>query len=132
MSNKIILLLTTSLILASFAAMGIPLASALVNSPYDNSHVTARFEGDLKVCGNHLCAPGEKTFWDKAVWHTQNVSQGKISSTKQHGEEVMHKMAGSTAGMTTSHGSQKPTMHTTMPMIGGSKSSNMTGTVQNK
>ncbi|MDR3782210.1 MAG: hypothetical protein P4K92_02725 [Candidatus Nitrosotalea sp.] len=130
MSNKIVLLFTTSVILASFGVMAIPLASALITNPVDNSHVTARFEGDLKVCGNHLCAHGEKTFWDKAVWGAQNVSQGKISSTTQHGESVMQKMAGSTIGTTTSHGSQKPTMHSTMPVIGASNA-NMTGNVPN-
>ena len=130
MSNKIVLLFTTSVILASFAVMAIPMASALITNPVDNSHVTARFEGDLKVCGNHLCAHGEKTFWDKAVWGAQNVSQGKITSTKQHGEDVMHKMAGSTAGPTTGHGSEKPTMHSTMPVI-GAPSANMTGNVPN-
>lgn len=107
------------------------MASALINNPVDNSHVTARFEGDLKVCGNHLCAHGEKTSWDKAVWGAQNVSQGKISSTQQHGEDVMNNMAGSTTGSTTSHGSQKPTIHSTMPVIGASTSANMTGNVPN-
>jgi hypothetical protein len=131
MSNKIVLLLTTSLILASFAVMGIPLASALNPNPVDNSHVTARFESEHKVCGSHLCAHGERTSWEKAVWDHQNTSQGKISSTQQHGEDVMHNMAGSTAGMTTSHGSEKPTVHSTMPVIGGSNSANMTGTVPN-
>ena len=131
MSNKIVLLFTTSVILASFAVMGIPVASALVNSQYDNSHVTARFEGDLKVCGNHLCAPGEKTFWDKTVWGSQNTSQGKISSAQQHGEDVMHQMSGSTSGPTTAHGSEKPVMHMTMPVINATKSANMPGTVPN-
>ena len=131
MSNKIVLLFTTSVILASFAVMGIPVANALVNSQYDNSHVTARFEGDLKVCGNHLCAPGEKTFWDKTVWGSQSKSQGKITSAQQHGEDVMHQMSGSTPGSTTAHGSEKPTMHMTMPVINATKSANMPGTVPN-
>lgn len=111
---------TTSVLLTSFAAMVIPQASALVNSGYDNSHVTARFEGDLKVCGNHLCAPGEKTFWDKAVWGSQNVGTGKVGTT-QHGESVMHKMTGSTPKATSGHGTPMP-MHGTMM-----KNSNMTG-----
>jgi hypothetical protein len=111
--------------------MGIPLASALINNQYDNSHVTARFEGHLKVCGNHLCAHGERTSWEKAVWDHQSMSQGKISSTQQHGEDVMHQMAGSTTGPTTAHGSEKPTVHSTMPVINATKSANMTGNVPN-
>jgi len=129
MSNKIVLLFTTSVILASFAVMAIPLASALNPNPVDNSHVTARFESEKKVCGNHLCAHGERTSWEKAVWDHQKISQGKITSLTQHGEEVMQKMAGSTPEPTTAHGSQKPTMHSTMPMIGAAKGANMTGNV---
>jgi hypothetical protein len=131
MSNKIVLLFTTSVILASFAVLAIPLASALIQNPVDNSNVTARFESEKKVCGNHLCAHGERTSWEKAVWDHQNTSQGKISSTQQHGEDVMHNMAGSNAGSTTSHGSQKPTIHSTMPVIGASTGANMTGNVTN-
>ena len=131
MYNKIILLFTTSIILASFAVMAIPLASALNPNPVDNSHVTARFESEHKVCGNHLCAYGERTSWEKAVWDHQSMSQGKISSMTQHGEDVMHKMSGSTPGQTTAHGSEKPVMHTTMPVINATKSANMTGTVPN-
>jgi hypothetical protein len=108
--NVTILLFTTSVLLTSFAVMAIPQASALINSGYDNSHVTARFEGDLKVCGNHLCAPGEKTAWDKAVCGSQKVGYGKVGTTS-HGESVMHQMSGSTQGLTTSHG-------TTIPMSG--------------
>jgi hypothetical protein len=48
-----------------------------------------------------------------------------------HGEDVMHKMAGSTPGSTTSHGSEKPTVHSTMPVINATKSGNMTGSVPN-
>lgn len=131
MSSKISLLFTTSVILASFAIMVIPQASALNPNPVDNSHVTARFESEHKICGNHLCAHGERTEWEKAVWDHQKVSQGKISSVQQHGEDVMHEMAGSTAGSTTSHGSEKPTVHSTMPIIGATKGVNMTGNVPN-
>jgi hypothetical protein len=115
MSNKIVLLFTTSVILASFAVMVIPQASALNPSTFDDSHVTARFESEHKVCGNHLCVPGERTNWEKAVSDKQSMSQGKIIHPTQHGEDVMHKMAGSTTGSKTAHGSEKPTMHSTMP-----------------
>ena len=131
MSNKIALLFfATSVLLTSFAAMVIPQANALNESPnngYNRDHVTARFLGAAKVCGNHLCAPGERTVWEKVVWDSQKVSQGKITSPKQHGEDVMHKMAGSTPSPQTGHGSEKPTVHTTMPVINATKSTGMTG-----
>lgn len=127
MSNKIALLaFTASVLFVSFAMMVIPQASALTNSGVDTSHVTARFEGNLKVCGSHLCAPGEKTFWDKTVWGSQHMNQGKISNPLQHGEDVMKKMSGATPNPTTAHGTAKPMagMHVT---TNGTKSANMTG-----
>ncbi|WP_101477543.1 hypothetical protein [Candidatus Nitrosotalea bavarica] len=106
MSNNMMLLFTMSVILTSFAIMVIPQASALNQNmgEYNKTPVTARFEGAKNVCGDHLCALGERTAWEKAVWDHQNISQGKISSTSQHGESVLHNMAGSTAGSTTMHG----------------------------
>ncbi len=128
MSNKIALpLFITTMILASVAVMTIPQASALNNSGYDNSHVTARFYGHMRVCGNHICAPSERTEWEKAVWDRQSQSQGKITSPQQHGEDIMNQMAGSAQKPTTAHGSEKPTIHSTMPVINATKSMNMTG-----
>lgn len=128
MSNKIALLaFTASVLFASFAIMVIPQASALTNNRVDNSHVTARFEGDLKVCGSHLCASGEKTVWDKSVWGSQHMSQGKVSHTQQHGEDVMKKMSGATPNPTTAHGTPKP-MSSMQITTNGTKGTNMTGT----
>ena len=127
MSNKMALLLfTTSVLLTSFAAMSIPQASALNNNGVDNSHVTARFEGDMKVCGSHLCTHGEKTAWDLSVWGSQNIGHGKVGTTL-HGEDVMKKMSGATPNSTTAHGT--PKHMTAMQMTtNGTNSTNMTGT----
>ena len=100
MSNRMIFLFITSVILASFGIMAIPVASALNQNFVDNSHVTARFEGEHKVCGNHICKPGEKTNWENAVWGHQNMYH---------------------------HGSEKLTTHSTMPMTGGNKNAHMIG-----
>jgi len=131
MSSKIALLFTISVILASFSMMAIPLASALIQNPVDNSHVTDRFDSEKKICGNHLCSPGERTSWEKAVWDHQKTKQGKITHISQHGEDVMAKMAGSTSSTTTAHGSEKPTVHSTMPVVNATKSVNMTGNIPN-
>ena len=94
MSKQIALLLfSTSVLLASSATMLVPQASALVNSGYDNSHVTGRFMGHMKICGDHKCAPGEKSTWEKLVWGSQRLGYGKVGTTS-HGEDVMHKMSG--------------------------------------
>lgn len=115
MNNKVTVLFTLSVLLASFAIVVIPQASALNQNlgEYNKTPVTARFEGAKQVCGDHLCKAGERTAWEKAVWDHQSTSQGKVSSPQQHGESVMHNLAGSTTGSTTMHGN---TMPGNMPM----------------
>ena len=109
MSNqKTLLVLTASLLFVSFAVMYVPQVSALTQNTFDDSHVTDRFSSHYKICGTHLCAHGEKTAWEKAVWAHQSVSQGKITSDTQHGEDVMKGLAGATPNPTTAHGSPKP------------------------
>ncbi len=122
--NLPILLFTASVLLASFAATVVPQARALTNSEVDNSHVTARFTSEHRVCGNHLCAPGERTSWEKAVWDSQKVGYGKVGTTS-HGENVMHKLAGSTPGPTTEHGTPNPM--TGMQTTKGTNSTTMSG-----
>ena len=132
MSKQTVLLaFMASILFVSFAVMYVPQVSALITNPVDNSHVTDRFDSEHKVCGNHLCKPGERTAWQKAVWDHQSITQGKISTASQHGEDVMKQMANSTPNPTTSHGSEKPTVHTTMPVINATKSMNMTGNAPN-
>lgn len=109
MSKQIALFaFTASVLFVSFAVMYVPQVSALNPNPVDNSHVTARFESEHKVCGTHLCKPGERTSWEKAVWDHQSLSQGKVASPTQHGEDVMKNLAGATPNPTTAHGTMKP------------------------
>jgi hypothetical protein len=117
MSKQIALLaFTASVLFVSFAVMYIPQVSALIQNPVDNSHVTDRFNSEKKVCGTHLCKPGERTAWEKAVWDHQSVSQGKIATASQHGEDVMKQMAGAAPNPTTAHGTIKPMDNMSMPM----------------
>src|SRR5437867_13091942 len=59
MSKKIALLLfTIAVLVASFVLVAIPPASALTRNTFDDSHTTARL-GNSKVCGDHICKPGE-------------------------------------------------------------------------
>ena len=62
-NNMSLLLFTISILLTSFSVMVIPQANALTINTWDDSHTTARF-GNSKVCGDHMCAPGE---WDKLI-----------------------------------------------------------------
>jgi hypothetical protein len=116
MSGKTtLLLLTASVLLTSLLVVNLPQVNALVQRDFsilDDSHTTASY-GYSKVCGNHLCAPGEHTKWLNAVWHSQSTSYGKVTNAP-HGEDVMHQMAGSTAPPMSSHGTIKMSGNMTM------------------
>ena len=128
MYNKMAVLFTMSVILASFAIVVIPQASALNQSTGERNRtpMTLRFEGAQQVCGDHVCKPGERTTWEKAVWDHQSTSQGKVSSPQQHGESVMHNLAGSTTGSTTMHGNSMPGNMNGMNMTGNGPMMNST------
>jgi hypothetical protein len=118
--NISLLLFTTSVLLASFAVLIIPQASALNLNPVDNSHVTARFTSEHKICGAHLCILGEKTRWEQSVWGYPHMSQGKVPHPQQHGEDVMKKMSGAapnpTSGMQmTTNGNNRVNMTENAP-----------------
>ena len=67
-------------------------ASALqVRTVFDNRHTSATF-GDSKICGDHICAKGEKTKWTHAIWGFQRPNTGPIP-VAQHGEDIMSKLA---------------------------------------
>lgn len=107
-SKTTLLLLTISVMMTSLLAVNLQQANALIQrdfSVYDDSHTTARY-GVSKVCGNHICAPGEHSQWVNAMWQSQKTGYGKVTNA-QHGEDVMHKMAGSTPSQMTSHGNMK-------------------------
>ena len=123
MSNKLaLLLLTVSVLMTSLLVVNMPQANALTQrdfSVYDDSHVTASY-GISKVCGNHLCAPGEHAHWINTLWQSQKTGYGKVGNAP-HGEDVMHNMAGSVAPPMTAHGNMK--MSDNMTMTGNSTKS---------
>lgn len=65
MSSKLpVVLLLTAVLVASVAVSTIPASNALIQRNFsylNDNHLTVR-TGNTKVCGDHLCAPGE---WDK-------------------------------------------------------------------
>ena len=65
MSNKLpAVLLLTIVLIASATVSTIPVSHALIQRDFsyiNDNHLTVR-TGNTKVCGDHLCAPGE---WDK-------------------------------------------------------------------
>lgn len=67
-------------------------ASALqVRTVFDNRHTSATF-GDSKICGDHICAKGEKTKWTHAIWSLQRPNTGLLPIA-QHGEDIMYQLA---------------------------------------
>ena len=85
MSSKLpVVLLLTAVLVASVAVSAIPASNALIQRNFsylNDNHLTVR-TGDTKVCGDHLCAPGE---WDKlqsAINAAQlgNKTQGNITA----------------------------------------------------
>src|SRR5690349_24934488 len=110
MSGKTtLLLLTASVLLTSLLVVNLPQVNALVQRDFsilDDSHTTASY-GYSKVCGNHLCAPGDHTKWLNAVWHSQSTSYGKVTNAP-HGEDVMKQLAGTASSTMSSHGTTEP------------------------
>ncbi|MDE1814007.1 MAG: hypothetical protein KGH87_02800 [Thaumarchaeota archaeon] len=96
MSNKIaLLLLTVSVIMTSVVVASLPQANALIQRDFsirDDTPTTAS-HGISKVCGDHLCAPGEHAQWINTLWQSQRA--GMIGNTPSGGN-VMHNMAANT------------------------------------
>ena len=76
MSSKLpVVLLLTAVLMASVAVSTIPASNALIRRDYsylNDNHLTVR-TGNTKVCGDHLCAPGE---WDKLQASLSNAQFG--------------------------------------------------------
>lgn len=82
MSSKLpVVLLLTAVLVASVAVSTIPASNALIQRDYsylNDNHLTVR-TGNTKVCGDHLCAPGE---WDKLQTQINSAQLGnKTQST---------------------------------------------------
>jgi hypothetical protein len=81
MSSKLsVVLLLTTVLMASVAVSTIPASNALIQRDFSYLHdqqTTVRY-GDTAVCGDHLCAPGE---WDKLQASINAAQLGKQTST---------------------------------------------------
>ncbi|NHI02448.1 hypothetical protein DYY67_0487 [Candidatus Nitrosotalea sp. TS] len=77
MSSKLpVVLLLTAVLMASVAVSTIPASNALIQRDYsylNDQQITVRY-GNTKVCGDHMCAPGE---WDKLQTSISTAQQGK-------------------------------------------------------
>src|SRR5579864_9244663 len=57
-----------------------PIVNALTKNTFDDSHTTARF-GNSKVCGDHLCAPGEHQKMMEAMMQAQHAKHVMLNTT---------------------------------------------------
>lgn len=77
MSSKLqVVLLLTAVLMASVAVSTIPASNALIQRDYsylNDNHQTV-LTGNTKVCGDHMCAPGE---WDKLQTNIASAQLGK-------------------------------------------------------
>ena len=65
-------------------------ASALTRGTGDFSRTTASLDPS-RVCGNHVCQPGEIAKWSSAVMSSQRQGPGKATGA-QHGNIIMHQI----------------------------------------
>jgi hypothetical protein len=65
-------------------------ASALTRGTGDFSRTTASLDPS-KVCGNHVCQPGETAKWSSAVLSSQRQGPGKATGA-QYGIIIMHQI----------------------------------------
>ena len=65
-------------------------ASALTKGTGDYSRTTASLDPS-KVCGNHVCAPGENSKWSHAISASQRQGTGKATGGYL-GHVIMHQL----------------------------------------
>lgn len=91
-------LFVTAVLMTSIAAVTIPAASALTSrSSFNDNHYTALYPGGPRICGDHVCAPGE---YDKMQ---QDLAQAQMKGkTGTTGSTTMPAMNGTSSTSTPS------------------------------
>ena len=86
-------------------------ASALTQGAGQYSRTTASLDPS-RVCGNHVCQPGEHAKWSSAMQSSQRQGPGKATGA-QYGIIIMHQMVVNALAKT-NYGSQMVWSHSTM------------------
>ena len=91
MQTKLLaLLFVTTVLASSFAATVLPIANALsTRTDFSDRHTTATW-GNSRVCGDHVCGPGEKTQWANKMAELQRVGTGKIGNATSYQDALKH------------------------------------------
>jgi len=86
-------------------------ANALTQGAGQYSRTTASLDPS-RVCGNHVCQPGEHAKWSSAMQSSQRQGPGKATGA-QYGIIIMHQMVVNALAKT-NQGSQMVWSHSTM------------------
>ncbi len=83
MSSKLMLaLFVTAVLMTSIVAVSIPAASALTSrTSFNDNHYTALYPGGPKICGDHICAPGEYDKMQQELAKAQMKGKGGTKPT---------------------------------------------------
>lgn len=114
------ILFVTAILASSFAASVLPVANALTaRTDFSNRQLSASY-GNSPICGDHICAPGEKTAWAAKISALQRGGTGKIGPGETYQDVLKHIQSNS--GMPSMHGTVKMTekmsMNTNMTSTG--------------
>jgi hypothetical protein len=100
------ILFVTTVLMTSFAVSVLPVANALTaRTDFGNRHLSASY-GNSPICGDHVCAPGEKTSWMNKISELQRVGPGKIVAGETYKDVLQHLQS---AGTPTVHENVKMT-----------------------
>src|SRR2546428_68299 len=81
MSSKLLVVMFLTVVLvASVTVTTLPVANALTRNVFNDSHTTARF-GSSNVCGDHICAPGEREKMSTELNNAQRNAQAGRATT---------------------------------------------------
>ena len=91
MKTKLLAILFVTAVLAtSFTVSVLPVANALTaRTDFGNRHLSASY-GNSPICGDHVCAPGEKTSWMNKISELQRVGPGKIVAGETYKDVLQH------------------------------------------
>jgi len=90
MSSKLPVLFLVVALVASFAGTVLPASNALINRDYtyiNDNQLTARY-GNTKVCGDHMCAPGEWNQLQAKLTSAQLGYQGGRNATQTTAQTI--------------------------------------------
>src|SRR5256712_1052091 len=124
MSSKLLVVMFLTVVLvASVTVTTLPVANALTRNVFNDSHTTARF-GSSNVCGDHICAPGEREKMSTELNNAQRNAQAGRATTPSTNSTIPEQTTPPAQNM-----SQGQNMPQTMPTMASPMWKTETGTI---